>query len=83
MLGSNEVRKSGGQTQFSPAALSVVRLQLPVASDTNKSKFSIRTAAAVRSLNVSSSQILLGSVSALGSMGVFVWALVKLWLFGH
>jgi hypothetical protein len=83
MLGSDEVRKSGGQIQFSPAALGVVRLQLPAASNTKKSKFSIRTAAAVRSVNLSGSQILLGCVSALGSMGVFVWALAKLWLFGH
>jgi hypothetical protein len=59
MLGSDEVRKSGGQIQFSPAALGV------------------------RSVNLSGSQILLGCVSALGSMGVFVWALAKLWLFGH
>jgi hypothetical protein len=83
MLGSDGVRKSGGQIQFSSAALGVVRLQLPEASDTKNSKFSIHTAAAVHSVNLSGSQILLGSVSALGSMGVFVWALAKLWLFGH
>jgi hypothetical protein len=83
MLGSYEVRKSGSQIQFSPTALSVAELQLPVANETKDSVFRIRTAAAVRSVNLSDSQILLGSVSALGSMGLFVWTLVKLWLFGH
>jgi hypothetical protein len=83
MLGSYEVRKSGSQVQFSPTALSVAGLQLPVANETKDSAFGIRTAAAVRSVNLSGSQILLGSVSALGSMGLFVWTLVKLWLFGH
>jgi hypothetical protein len=83
MLSSYEVRKSGSQIQFSPTALSVAGLQLPVANETKESTFGIRTAAAVRSVNLSGSQILLGSVSALGSMGLFVWTLVKLWLFGH
>jgi hypothetical protein len=83
MLGSYEVRKSRSQIQFSPTALSVAGLQMPVANETKESEFRIRTAAAVRSVNLSASNILLGSVSALGSMGLFVWTLVKLWLFGH
>ena len=84
MLGSDEVRKNGSKIQFSLAALSVAGPQLPpVASETKESTFGIRTAAPVRSVNLSGSQILLGSVSAFGSMGLFVWALVKLWLFGQ
>ena len=83
MLGSDQVRKSGTQIQFSLAALSVAGRQLPVASETKESTFGIRTAAAVRSVNLSGSQILLGFVSVFGSKGLFVWALVKLWLFGQ
>jgi hypothetical protein len=83
MFDSNEVQKNGGQIQFSPAVLNIRRLQLPPASNTKKNAFRIRTAGVVRSVNLSGAQILVGSVSALGSMGLFVWALVKLWLFGH
>lgn len=82
-MDSEEVRKNGGQFQVSPAVLNIVRLQLPAASDTKENTFRIGTAPVVRSVNLSGDQILLGSVSALGSMGLFVWALVKLWLFGH
>jgi hypothetical protein len=83
MLGSDEVRKSGSKIQFSLAALRVAEVQLPVASEAKESTFGIRTAATVSSINLSGSQILLGSVSAFGSMSLFVWALVKLWLFGQ
>lgn len=83
MLGSDEVRKRGGQIQFCPGALSVAGPRLLVASEPKKSKFRIRTATAVRSVNVVGSQVLPQSVSALGSIGLFVWAFVKLWLFGH
>ena len=83
MLGGDEVRKSGSKIQFSLAALRVAEPQLPVASEAKEITFGIRTAATVRSINVSGSQILLGSVSAFGAMSLFVWALVKLWLFGQ
>ncbi len=83
MFDSDEIQKNGGQIQFSPAVLNIRRLQLPPASDTKENTFRIRTAAVVRSVNLSGAQILVGSVSALGSMGLFVRALVKLWLFGH
>lgn len=77
MLSGDEVRKSASQIQFSLAALSVAGLQLPAASDMKESTFRIRTVATARSVDLSGSQVLLGSVSALG-MGLFVWALVKL-----
>jgi hypothetical protein len=83
MLSSDGLRKSGSQIQFSLAALGVAGPQLPVASETKERTFGTRRAASVRSVNVSGSQILLGSVPAFGSMGLVVWAVVKLWLFGQ
>jgi len=32
-------------------------------------------------LNLSGPQVFVGSVSALGALGLFLWAVIKLWLF--
>jgi hypothetical protein len=81
MLRANELRKGQDQIQFSLAVLESARLQpRPMRTYQN-----FRVAArAIRpnEINLSGSQLLLGAVTALGSAGLFLWALIRLWLFG-
>ena len=68
------------QIQFSLAVPEVARLQPQV-------KLTKRTPPAMRELapvevHFSGSQILIGLASAMGSIGLLVWAVVRLWLFG-
>ena len=68
--------------QNSLAVLEGTRLQ-PRAGAINRDLSVNEPALRPFELNLSGSPLLLGLTAALGSMSLFVWALVRLWLFGR
>jgi hypothetical protein len=84
MLHANEIRKGQEQIQFSLAVLEGARLQpRPVAINRQTSPAVVQRAVKPYEINLSVSQVLLALVTATTSIGLFVWALVRLWLFGR
>jgi hypothetical protein len=81
MLRVDELRKGQNQIYFSLAVLEAARLQ-PKPGTRRQTLSITETPFRPQELNVSGPQVLVGFVSALACMGVFVWALVRLWLFG-
>ena len=76
MIRADEIRKGNGQIQF---CLSVLETQL-------QTKLTLRSSNAAPSftrneINLSGSRVLVGSLSALGTVGLLLWAIIKLWLF--
>jgi hypothetical protein len=77
MIGVEEVVKENNQTQFRLGILDTTGL---------RPKTKVGATDAVRALapyeiNVSGSQLLIGSGFALCAVGLLVWAFVRLWLF--
>jgi hypothetical protein len=84
MLHANEIRKGQEQIQFSLAVLEGARLQpRPGAVNRQPSAVTAEHALEPYEINLSVSQVLIGLVAGVGSLGLFVWALVRLWLFGR
>lgn len=81
MLRAGELRKGQEQIQFSLAALEGARLRPRVDRIAAKVVATERVLPA-HTLNLSGSQILLAVVTTLVSMGLFAWAVIRLWLFG-
>ena len=77
MLHADELQKGQNQIPFPLALLESVRM--PLAKSANSS--TMEYAGQPYEVQVSGSQVLIGLVSALGSLSLFLWAL-KLWLFG-
>ena len=75
MIRAGEIRKGNGQIQFSLAVLKATQLQprvkLPSPSFTRNE------------INLSGSQVLVGWLSALCTVGLLLWAFIKLWLFEY
>jgi len=79
MIRADEVRKNGGQIQFSLAALGVTGLH-------TKARAPKMTPAATQQagsyqLNLSADRVLAGFTAAVCLIGVFFWVFVRLWLF--
>lgn len=75
-----EEAQSGTQMEFPLAVLEGLR---PPVEQANDELPVTERALRPYEISLSGSQVLLGSATALGSIGPLVWALVKLWLFGH
>lgn len=80
MIQAEDFQKS--QLQLVPGVLTVIGPQ------PKKAITELKVSAPERVLNsgeitLSVSQVLVGTAVALGSITLFIWALVKLWLFGR
>jgi hypothetical protein len=77
MIRPEEVRKGSGQIEFSLTILDTTQLRprLSVGEARPSPSF------ARNGVNLSGSQVLVGSVSALGTVSVLLWAVIRLWLF--
>lgn len=78
MLHADELQKGQNQIPF-PLALESVRM--PQAKSAKITSSTMEYAGQPYEVQVSGSQVLIGLVSALGSLSLFLWAL-RLWLFG-
>lgn len=79
MIRPHEIRKGNSQTQFTLSAIEGVRLESRLVSKNAES--ATRQRAGIRELAFSVNQILAELVGALFLTGIFLWALVRLWLF--
>ena len=78
MLHADELQK--GQNQI-PFPLALLGVRMPQAKSAKITSSTMEHAVQPYEVQVSGSQVLIGLVSALGSLSLFLWAL-KLWLFG-
>jgi hypothetical protein len=77
MIRTGEIRESDRQIQFPLTILEPARLQ---------SELKLRNASAGPSftsngIDLSGSQVLVGSLSALFAVGLLLWVIIRLWLF--
>ena len=79
MLHADELQKSQNQIPFPLALLESVRM--PQAKSAKITSSTMEHAVQPYEVQVSGSQVLIGLVSALGSLSLFLWAL-RLWLLG-
>ena len=76
MIRAGEIRKGNGQIQFSLAVLEATQLRPKLkVGIANPSPSSTRN-----EINLSGSQVLVGALSALCTVGLLLWAIIKLWL---
>jgi len=80
MLHADELQKGQNQIPFPLALLESVRM--PQAKSAKITSSTMEYAGQPYEVQVSGSQVLIGLVSALGSLSLFLWAL-RLWLFGE
>ena len=79
MIRPDEIRKGNGQTGFTLSALEGIRLEPRLVSKSEEP--ATRQRAGARELPFSVNQILVGLAGAVFLTSVFVWALLRLWLF--
>jgi len=79
MIRPGEIRKGSGQIEF---ALSTIPGHLSTGLRP-KSPRPAAPASAVRELAFSANQVLVVLISAISLTGLFIWAIVRLWLFEH
>jgi len=79
-MGPDKQSGAVAQSPIVPANLWSVPHKLHVRRSTDPAP-NRALAAVPRALNLSASGLLLGFLSAAGSMALFVWAFVRLWLF--
>lgn len=77
MIHADEIQHSPGQIPFSTAL--VERAQIRLDSEVVAAKR--LSAARPWELNLSGSQVLVGCVSALCTLSLFLWTMIKLWIF--
>ena len=75
MLRADEIRKGNGQIQFCLTVLETQRQPRLTLRSSNPAPSFTRN-----EINLSGSQVLVGSLSALGTVGLLLWAIIKLWL---
>ena len=79
MIHADEIRKDNGQMRFALAALGATHLQ-GKATIAKKSALTAADASTYQ-LNLSAERVLVGFAAAGGFIGIFMWALIRLWLF--
>ena len=79
MIRAGEIRKGNGQIQFSLAVLEATQLEPRVKLSNANASPSFRR----NEINLSGSQVLVGSLSALCTVGLLLWASINLWLFEY
>jgi hypothetical protein len=77
MIRTDEFRKGMGQIQFSLTVLDTTQLRPRLIVGSAKPSPSF----ARNGINLSGSQVLVGWLSALGAVGLLLWAITQLWLF--
>lgn len=82
MLYPDQIQAGREQVQFSLAVLDGARLQ-PLTTMPERSPAVTAPALRPYEINVSGSQVLVGVLSGLGAIGLLVWAVIRLWLFGE
>jgi len=76
MIRADEIRKGNGQIHFSLSVLETAQLR-PKLKLSNASPGPSFTR---NEINLSGSRVLAGSLSALCTVGLLLWAIIKLWL---
>ena len=77
MIRIDEIRKGDGHIQFSLTILETTRLRpRPTVGNTDSAPSFTNNG-----INLSGSQVLVGCLSALCSVGLLLWAFLRLWLF--
>ena len=81
---ASEIRKGEEQIQFSLAIFEGAELH-PQAVTVHRHTPAAAAGRALKpyEINLSVSQVLLGLLTGVGAVSLFVWALVRLWLFGQ
>lgn len=82
MVGANEVRKSGIETEFSLAALELNALR-PKARAAPEDRQPAQPAAPTIELTLNGTQLLLAMGAVLSLTAVLLWAVVHYWIFAH
>jgi hypothetical protein len=77
MIRAGEIRKGNGQIQFSLSVLETTQLRPKLRVGIADPAPSLSRNA----INVSGSQVLVGWLSALSTVGLVLWAIIQLWLF--
>lgn len=80
MLQTEGFRNGDAQIPFSVAVLEGTR---PRVKQANHNFPAAEGALRPYEVHLSGRQVLLGSTAALGSVAMFMWVLIKLWLFGR
>ena len=79
MIHAEEIRNDNGQLQFALASLGAAHLQ-PKMTITKERAQAVADARTYE-LNISAERVLVGFAAAGGFIGIFMWALIRLWLF--
>jgi len=79
MIHAEEIRENDAQMQFALAALGAAHLQ-PRTAISKKWAQAVADARTYE-LNLSAERVLVGFAAAGGFIGIFMWALIRLWLF--
>jgi hypothetical protein len=77
MIRADEIRKGNGQIEFSLTVLDATQLRPRLSMGNAKPSASF----ARNGINLSGSQVLVGWLSALCTVGLLLWAIIQLWLF--
>jgi hypothetical protein len=79
MIRTDEIRKGNGQIEFSLTVLgtSQLRPKLKLSNANSAPSFTRNE------INLSGSQVLVGWLSALCTLGLLSWAIIQLWLFEY
>ena len=79
MIRAGEIRKGNGQIQFSLSVLETTQLRPKL-----KVGIANPTPSFTRNgINLSGSQVLVGWLSALCTVGLVLWAIIQVWLFEY
>ena len=79
MIRACEIRKGNGQIQFSLSVLETIQLRPKL-----KVGIANPTPSFTRNgINLSGSQVLVGWLSALCTVGLVLWAIIQVWLFEY
>jgi hypothetical protein len=77
MIRAGEIRKGNGQIEFSLAVLDTTQLRPKLSVGNAKPAPSFTR----NGIILSGSQVLVGSLAALSTVSLLLWAVIRLWLF--
>lgn len=77
MIRTGEIRKGNGQIQFSVAVLETTQLRPKLKAENADPALSFSR----NGINLSGSQVLIASLSALSTIGLLLWVIIQFWLF--
>jgi hypothetical protein len=77
MIRADEIRKGNGQIQFALTVLETTQLRPKLKPGNANPSRSFGS----NVINLSGAQVVAGSLSALCTVGLLLWAIIRLWLF--